>query len=129
MTAGDYKLPLGCEIPLPLVAHHHRRSATSTWPTRPCTELPNPEATVLPALVSVFDSEVTSLEPFPAQFRAGMCCLPASHTFLTHRARFPSYETRSSGYQPPHGSSQFGTVSSESYWQALSYVFDCAFRG
>ena len=30
-----------------------------------------------------------------------MCGLPASHTFLTHCcARFPSYETRSSGYRP-----------------------------
>ena len=28
---------------------------------KPCTELPNPEAAVLPALVSVFDIEVTSL--------------------------------------------------------------------
>ncbi len=30
----------------------------------------------------------------------GMCCLPASHTFLTQCVRFPTYETRSSGYQP-----------------------------
>ena len=31
---------------------------------KPCTELPNPEAAVLPALVSVFDSEVTLLGHF-----------------------------------------------------------------
>ena len=34
---------------------------------KPCTELPNPEAAVLPALVLVFDSEVTSLEPVTAR--------------------------------------------------------------
>ena len=36
---------------------------TSPCLTKPCTGLPNPEAAVLPALVSVFDSEVTLLAP------------------------------------------------------------------
>ena len=37
---------------------------TSTWPTKPGTGLPNPEAAVAPALAPVFDPEVTSLRRF-----------------------------------------------------------------
>ena len=43
------------------------KRATFTWLTTPCTELPNPEAAVLPTLVSVFDFEVTLLEPVTTQ--------------------------------------------------------------
>ena len=112
-TASDYELPLGCENPLPLVSQRHRRSATFTWSTEPCTELPNSEAAVLPALVSVIDSEVTSLGPVTAR-SAWVCAafrqaiLSCSQRIVGHR--FPTYETRSSGYQPHtdvHGSAPY----------------------
>ena len=82
---------------------------------KPCTELPNPEAAVLPALVSVFDSEVTSLGPMMT--RSAWACAVFRQAILSKlmrrlmtksaSARFPTYETRSSGYQPHtdfHGS-------------------------
>ena len=47
---------------LPLVARS--ASAYLHMADQPCTELPNSEAAVLPALVSVFDSEVTLLGHF-----------------------------------------------------------------
>jgi hypothetical protein len=63
----------------------------------------NPEAALLPALVSVFGSKVTLLETLAESFkkrtapgksvsvRSGMCRLPAGHTFQprTSRSRFP----------------------------------------
>lgn len=84
---------------------------------------------MVPALVSVFDSEVTWLgcvttrsvwvgEAFrPVLLYRQQCC------------RISPYETRSSGYRAPHGYSRFGSVSSESHWQALPHVFGCAFHG
>ena len=79
---------------------------------KPCTELPHPEAAVLPALVSVSDLEVTSLGHFihstfadqneQGPVHMGMCCLPASHTFQQRTkslAAISPYETRSSGYR------------------------------
>ena len=80
--------------------HSASCQATFTWPTRPCTELPNPEAAVLPALVSVFDSKVTSLGPMMT--RSVWVCAAFRQAILSwrFRTRFPSYETRSSGYQP-----------------------------
>jgi hypothetical protein len=45
--------------------------ATSTWLTEPCTGLPNPEAAVVPALASIFKSEVTLLGRFAHALTAG----------------------------------------------------------
>ena len=111
------------------------QTATSTWPTKPGTELPNPEAAVLPALVLVFNSEVTSLGRVTA--RSAWVCAAFRQAILSKL--MPSSGTK---YRPdfpirnqklkvplPYGCSQFGSVSSESHWQALSYVFDCAFHG
>jgi hypothetical protein len=61
-TAGATSYLSVTASPLPLVAHR-QRTAYFHMADEPCTELPNPEAAVLPALVSVFDSEVTSLGP------------------------------------------------------------------
>lgn len=64
-TASQCELPLGCKT-----NRSRGRSIGIRYlhmVDKPCTELPNPEAAVLPALVSVFDSEVTSLEPMMAR--------------------------------------------------------------
>ena len=101
---------------------------TSTWPTKPGTGLPNPEAAVAPALASVFDPEVTSLRRFTA--RSVRVCAVFRQAILS-RCRASDFPIRNQklGVPLPHGCSQFGTVSSESHWQALPYVFGCAFRG
>ncbi len=46
---------------LPHYGISQRLAATSTWPTKPGTGLPHPEAAVVPALASVFNPEVTLL--------------------------------------------------------------------
>ena len=46
---------------LPHYGVSQRLAATSTWPTKPGTGLPHPEAAVVPALASVFNPEVTLL--------------------------------------------------------------------
>ena len=63
---------------------------------------------MLPALVSVFDFEVTLLAPMMTR-SAWVCAAfrPAILSSHVQHGRFPSYETRSSGYQPHtefHGS-------------------------
>ena len=107
---------------------------------KPCTELPNPEAAVLPALVSVFDSEVTLLGHFIHSAYADKneqwpgprgYVLSSDKPYFLAMLAWPISHLRNQklGVPTPHGYSRFGTVSSESYWQALSYVFDCAFHG
>ena len=84
---------------------------------------------MLPALVSVFDSEVTSLGRFIA--RSAWVCAAFRQAILSRRKRcagFPNTKPEAQG-TAPYGCSQFGTVSSESYWQALCYVSNCAFHG
>ena len=85
---------------------------------KPCTELPNPEAAVLPALVSVFNSEVTLLGHFIHSAFADKneqwpgprgYVLPSDKPYFLAMLAWPisPYETRSSGYQPHtdfHGS-------------------------
>lgn len=62
--------------------------------------------------------------------RTGMYRLPVDHTFSSDvsQTNFPLRKQKL-GVPLPHGHSLFGTVSSESHWQALSYVFDGAFHG
>jgi hypothetical protein len=52
---------------LPHYGFSQQIAATSTWPTKPGTGLPIPEAAVVPALASVFNSEVTLLGPVMAR--------------------------------------------------------------
>ena len=68
---------------------------------KPCTELPNPEAAVLPALVSVFDSEVTSLGPMMTR-SAWVCAvfrqaILSSHACMTD---FPPTKPEARGTNP-----------------------------
>ena len=62
--------------------------------------------------------------------RTGMYRLPADHTFLPdmRQTNFPLRKQKL-GVPLPSGHSLFGTVSSESHWQALSFVVDRAFHG
>ena len=103
---------------------------------------------MLPALVSVFDSEVTSLGPYAhplldqsASFNATIqwsertfarsvwvCAAFRLAILSSHWRDFP-LRMQKLGVTLPHGRSRFGAVSSKSHWQALSYVFDCAFHG
>ena len=53
----------------------------NTWLTKPSTESLNPEAAVVPALVSIFDSEVTSLECVTTR-PLGYVLPSSSHTLL-----------------------------------------------
>ena len=69
---------------------------------------------MLPALVSVFDSEVTSLAPVGA-VRIGLCFLPESQTFLRFsNEEFSDFPLRNQKLGVPirNGYSQFGYVSS-----------------
>ena len=125
------------------------------------TGLPHPEAAVVPALVSVFDSEVTSLGcvtihplgyvlPSDKPYFTDNLSEQMKHLLQLASSDFP-IRNQKLKVPLPNGSSQFGTVSSvefahtkttdpirqkqlwqtvtESYWQALSYVFDWAFHG
>ena len=62
--------------------------------------------------------------------RTGMRRLPVDHTFSPdlRQTNFPLRKQKLR-VPLPSGHSLFGTVSSESHWQALSYVFDRAFHG
>ena len=62
--------------------------------------------------------------------RTGMYRLPVDHTFSSDvsQTNFPLRKQKL-GVPLPHGHSLFGTVSSESHWQALSFVFDRAYHG
>ena len=73
-------------------------SATFTSMTNRGTGLPNPEAAVVPALASAFDSEVTSLERVTARSAWVCAVLPDRHTLLDRNEISP-YENRSSGYR------------------------------
>ena len=67
---------------------------------KPCTELPNPEAAVLPALVSVFDSEVTSLGPMT---RSAWVCAVFRQAILSSHAcmtDFPPTKPEARGTNP-----------------------------
>jgi hypothetical protein len=98
MSAGRFELPLGCAQALPMVALLNRGSATSTWPTRPGTGVPTPEAAVVPALASVSDSEVTLLGRVTA--RSAWVCAAFRQAILSRRiSRISPYENRSSGYR------------------------------
>lgn len=100
-----------------------------TLPTKQSTELLRPEAAVAPALSSGFDSKVTLLGQVTARVHLGMCCLPASHTLQSMHASidFPLRKQKL-GVSLPSEFSPLGTVSLESYWQALPYLFGWAFR-
>ena len=68
---------------------------------KPCTELPNPEAAVLPALVSVFDSEVTSLGPMKT--RSAWVCAAFRQAILSCHAcmtDFPPTKPEARGTNP-----------------------------
>ncbi len=77
-------------------------AATSTRLTKPGTGLPTPEAAVVPALASVFDSKVTLLGRLTARSLVGTCRLPTGRTFPALSRRISPYETRSWGYRS-HG--------------------------
>ena len=83
---------------------------------------------MVPALASVFDSEVTSLGCVTTRF-AWVCA--AVRQAILSRPRWSDFAVRNQKLRLPIpcDSSQFGSVSSASYWQALPYLFGCAFRG
>jgi len=119
---------LAANRPRPSLRLTKHSALTSTSSTKRGTGLPNPEAAVAPALASVFDPEVTSLRRFTA--RSARVCAVSRQAILSrcNASDFP-IRNQKLGVPLPHGCSQFGTVSSESHWQALPHVFGCAFRG
>ena len=100
--------------------------ATCTLMTRQGTGLPNPEAAVVPALVSALNSEVTSLERVTA--RSAWVCTAFRPAILSSSKRDFPLRKQKLGVSFSRGVSQFSTVSSKSYWQALPYLFGWAFR-
>lgn len=102
-------------------------SATFTSMTSRGAGLPDPEAAVVPALASAFDSEVTSLEQVTA--RSTWVCASFRTAILSSSKRDFPLRKQKLGVTIPHGSSRFSTVSSDSYWQALLYLFRWAFHG
>ena len=109
---------------------------------------------MLPALVLIFDPEVTSLGHFthlttchsqrthrcPALWRVAHQNEkpPGPHGYVPPSGRpyfpgagAPDFPIRNQKLKVPlpYGCSQFGTVSSESHWQALCHVSHCAFHG
>lgn len=87
-----------------------------------------PAAAVVPALASAFDSEVTLLGRITA--RSAWVCAAFRPAILS-RLNQPDFPLRKQklGVTLPHGCSRFGSVSSESHWQALPYVFGWASHG
>jgi hypothetical protein len=83
---------------------------------------------VVPALASVSNSEVTLLGRITA--RSAWVCAAFRQAILS-RLIEPDFPLRKQklGVSLPHGCLRFGTVSSESHWQALPYLFGWAFRG
>lgn len=129
-----------CGCVLPVVAHHECHTARFYHPdslllkahshTR-AFESPSrharhrgliPAARVLPGLVEFYISEITSLGLLAQAFI--LCArLPPGHTFLSSlegKIRFQSIEPRSIDLPTDKGCLQFGTVFSETYWQALT---------
>lgn len=81
-----------------------------------------PATRVLPGLVEFYISEVTSLGLLHPSLYP-MCPAPARPYFPEFPRggiRFQSIEPRSIDLPTDKGYSQFGTVSSETYWQALT---------
>jgi hypothetical protein len=81
-----------------------------------------PATRVLPGLVEFYVSEVTSLGLLHPSLYP-MCPVPTRPYFpdcLKRQIRFQSIEPRSIDLPTDKGYSQFGTVSSETYWQALT---------
>lgn len=102
-------------------------SATFTSMTSRGAGLPDPEAAVVPALASAFDSEVTSLEQVTA--RSTWVCASFRTAILSSSKRDFPLRKQKLGVTIPHGNSRFSTVSSDSYWQALLHLFRWAFHG
>ena len=82
---------------------------------------------MLPALVSVFDSEVTLLGRVTA--RSTWVCAAFRPAILSSTVRDFPLRKQKLGVSVPCRGSLFGTVSSESHWQALPYLFGWAFHG
>lgn len=82
-----------------------------------------------PALSSGFDSKVTSLGQVTARFT--WVCAAFRPAILSERCiaafDFPLRKQKL-GVSLPSECSLLGTVSLESYWQALPYLFGWAFR-
>ncbi len=104
-----------------LKAHSHTRDFKS--PSRQARHRGLIPATrVLPGLVEFYVSEVTSLGLLHPSLYP-MCPAPARPYFPDFpegQIRFQSIEPRSIDLPTDKGYSQFGTVSSETYWQALT---------
>lgn len=106
--------------------------------TDPAAGVPTPDAAVVPALASTFNSEFTSLGRVIA--RPAWVCTAFRTATLSQRScrsstgramplgivASPNFPIRKQKLRVslPHGLSPFGTVFSESHWQALSVVFD-----
>lgn len=102
---------------------------TSTLLTKQSTELLHPEAAVAPALSSGFDSRVTLLGQVTARFT--WVCAASRPAILSKQCIAPlDFPLRKQKLRVslPSEFSRLGTVSLESYWQALPYLFDWAFR-
>jgi len=113
---------------LPHYGISHKMCATSTSSTKRGAGLPNPEAAAVPALVSVFECEVTSLGCVITRF---LWVCAAFRQAILSRLNKPDFTVRNQKLQLliPKEYSQFGSVSSHSHWQALPYVLGCAFHG
>ena len=107
---------------------HHRRRRWFHLADQARHRFAIPAAAVVPALASTFDSWVTSVECVTTRpswyVRAFRPVILSSHACM---ADFPLRKQKL-GVSLQDGFSQFGTVSQESYWQALPYLFGWALR-
>jgi hypothetical protein len=123
--------------PLPLygvsrthVANCQPRAVTFTWPTQARHRIAAPAAAEVPTLVRVLRLLGHVARRCYPPVRCGMPRLPARTSFAAEQssADFPR-RMQKLGVPAHSGGSRFGTVSQETHWQALPYLFGWAFRG
>ena len=101
----------GASAPVLIEPRSPTTALATDLPNQPPSQ-PDSDATVVPALVSIFDSEVTSLECVTTR-PLGYVLRSGSHTLLMRQNASPDFPIRNQKLKVliPNGCSQFGTVS------------------